>query len=77
MARGMLHEDRSMPSELYGDEQHSRSMAGDLNTERVWKKRDEDDLAYGKDYSDRQRRKRGGSYDRTRDRRRSSPPPPC
>lgn len=75
MARGMSYEDRNIPSELYGDEKYSRSMAGDLNTGLVWNKKDEDDLAYGKDYSDRQRRKRGASYDKTRDRRKSSPPP--
>lgn len=36
-----------------------RTMAGDVHTGMLWSEDDEDDLAYGKDYSfERERRKR-------------------
>lgn len=49
-----------MPREFWGDEKYTRAMAGDVHTGMLWSERDEDDLAYGKDYSaDRERRKKG------------------
>lgn len=70
MARGQPHEAGEISRELWGDEKYKRTMAGDINTGLVWSERDEDDLAYGKDYSDsgRRRRRRSSSYERKRGR---------
>ncbi|KAK5322082.1 hypothetical protein LTR70_003929 [Exophiala xenobiotica] len=63
MARGTSRSDNEGPKELYGDESYNRSIAGDVNTGLMWSDQDVDNLAYGKDYSDRRRRKRSTSYE--------------
>ena len=75
MARGMSYDNREIPQEAYGDGRYTRAMAGDINTGMVWGEKDGNDLAYGKDYSDRRRHWRDTSYEKMRDRQRSSPPP--
>lgn len=75
MARGMSHDDRVAASELYGGEKYARTMAGDLNTGLKWVEKDGNDLAYGKDYSNRRRWRRDTSYERRRERMPSSSPP--
>lgn len=71
MARGTSQVDSGGPRELYGDEKYARSMAGDIGTGPMWSGKDDNDLAYGKDYSDRKRHRRDVSFEGNRDRRRS------
>lgn len=69
MARGPDGHNNDLSKDLWGDENYKRTMAGDINTGMMWSERDETDLAYGKDYSDRRRRRRDSSYERTRRKR--------
>jgi len=60
----------------FGDKDYNRQLPGDINTGLEWSEADEDDLAYGKDYSKpRDRARREISYERRSDRRRRSSPP--
>lgn len=79
MARGPGLDGKDLSKDLWGDDNYKRPAAGDINTGLMWSERDEADLAYGKDYSDRERdrgdrrRRRSVSYERTRRRTDSDP----
>lgn len=74
MARGVNGNSGDLSKDLWGDQNYQRTSAGDINTGMMWSDRDEDDLAYGKDHSDRRRRRRSPSYERQRRGRRGSDP---
>lgn len=78
MARGMSHDDSELSRDVYyGDKSYNRQLPGDVNTGMMWSETDENDMAYGKDYSKpKDRARREVSYERRRNRRKSSPPPP-
>ncbi|KAJ8609306.1 hypothetical protein MRB53_039181 [Persea americana] len=51
MARGHAGSSNDLSRELWGDDKYKRTMAGDIDTGLVWSRQDEEDMAYGKDYS--------------------------
>lgn len=52
----------------WGDRKYMRSFDGEMNSGMRFTERDEDDLAYGKDYSNDGRRQRSASNDTRRER---------
>lgn len=68
MARGRPDGNGESTRGSWGDENYTRAYKGEFNTGMRFSERDENDLAYGKDYSADRKRRRSTSRDRARER---------